>query len=160
ATPHPTPRIPRTPNTLLRELEPLCHDARMRRMAELGRRAADDPAAAATLAALAEGDFYQRLLALQSGYGSRDASLALPMLADPSRILRARALNLIALFADDDQAIQALTRTRARQRLVLLATLRQGKRLAPVDAFLDDCAGRQDPTFGSLVPFGSEAAVG
>ena len=43
---------PMTPDELLRELEPLTHDARMRRIVEVGRRAATDARVATTMATL------------------------------------------------------------------------------------------------------------
>ena len=70
-----------TPGSLLRELDTLSHDQRMRRMAEVGKQAARDPKAAATLAALEQGDLYQRLLSLQACYGSRDGECVLRALA-------------------------------------------------------------------------------
>src|SRR5262249_50235922 len=57
---------PMTPSALLRDFESLSHDARMRRMVEIGRRSVRDATLLATLAALARGDFGERLLALQS----------------------------------------------------------------------------------------------
>lgn len=148
-----------TPEHFLRELESLSHDARMRRMIETGRAARRDREAATLVAALAKGDFYQRLLALQSCYGSGDPTLAITALSDPSRTLRGRALWIIGLLADDAQARQALHATAARFRIALLAKLRQRRRFVPIDGFLDDLAERNDPALGPLLPFGSEAAV-
>lgn len=52
-----------TPDELLQQLEPLTHDARMRRMVEIGRLATRDTSVAATLNALENGGFYERWLA-------------------------------------------------------------------------------------------------
>ena len=64
-----------SPADLLRALEPLTHDARIRRMVELGRAAASDSAIAATLgrpwAAAASSE---RMLALDACHGSRDGA--------------------------------------------------------------------------------------
>ena len=92
-----------TPETLLRELDTLSHDRRMRRMEEVGKQAARDPEAAATLAALEQGDFYQRLLSLQACYGSRDGERVLRALAGVSRALRRRGVRLLALCGRDEQ---------------------------------------------------------
>jgi hypothetical protein len=144
-----------TPNALLREFESLSHDARMRRMVEIGRRSVRDATLLATLAALARGDFAERLLALQSCWGSGDADHALRALADPSRLLRRRAVPLLARFADDEQARQALDATRGKLRRALLAAHRRRGRLAPIDAFLDTLAARGDDALAALLPFGS-----
>ena len=61
-------------SNLLRDLDASNHDARMRRMVEVGKLAASDASVAKTLAGLAEGGFYERLLALQSCHGSRDGT--------------------------------------------------------------------------------------
>jgi hypothetical protein len=144
-----------TPETLLRELETLSHDARMRRMVELGRDAKSAP----LVSELARGDFYQRLLAIQWCYGSGDVTIALAALTDASRTLRGRAIGPVARFADDAQARHALHVTAGRFRLALLSHLRDRGRFEPIDAFLGDLAERGDPALGSLLPFGSEDAV-
>jgi hypothetical protein len=57
---------------LLRELEKLTHSGRVRRMVELGRTAAANPNTASLIDELEQGDFYERSLALQSCFGSKD----------------------------------------------------------------------------------------
>jgi hypothetical protein len=148
-----------TAPSLLRELEPLTHDARLRRMVEVGRQAGRDPAAAATLAALEAGGFYERLLALHACHGSRDAAVAVRMIAGPSRLLRRRALKLLALLGSDRQLAAALRGLRGDDRVALLGHLRKRERRKPLDAFLDDLAKLDDPDLGPLLPFGSAAAV-
>jgi hypothetical protein len=122
--------------TLLRELEPLIHTDRVRRMVALGREARTNAAVAATLTALEQGDVYQRSLALYACYGSADGALVLRTLADPSRSVRALALSLVALACDDAQALSALGSLPARTQRSLLKRLAMRKRFAPVDAFL------------------------
>src|SRR5262249_37744647 len=95
-------------NALLRELDGLTHDGRMRHMVELGQAARTGPAAAACLDALEKGEFHERLLALQSCYGSRASARALRALSDPSRTLQGRAIRLVVLLADDDEVRQVL----------------------------------------------------
>jgi hypothetical protein len=65
----------KTVPALLRELEPLTHAARMKRLMKLGQAAATDSGAAAVIAALENGDFYQRFLALHSCFGSRGSAV-------------------------------------------------------------------------------------
>jgi hypothetical protein len=144
---------------LLRELASVPHDARMRRMAELGRAAAGDAQVAATLAALAGGGFHERLLALQSCCGSRDGAHALRALSDPSRTLQNRALPLLALSGTDAQARDALQAARPGQHKHLLRLLRRRGRLGPVDAFLEDLAARNPAALAVLLPFGSGPVV-
>lgn len=144
---------------LLRKLESRTHDARMRRMVELGQEAGTNPQTAELLAALEKGGFYERLLALQSCYGSKDGSHALRALHDPSRTIQFRSLKLIALFARDAQVHKALEGSRAELRLPLLYLLRRRHRLAPIDAFLDGLTQRDTAALGPLLPFGSLAVV-
>jgi hypothetical protein len=58
----------------------------MQRMVDLGR-----DAGRALLTELARGDFYQRLLAIQSCYGSGDITIALAALTDTSHPMAARS---------------------------------------------------------------------
>lgn len=144
---------------LLRELETIPHGARMRRMVEVGRAAAKESQAADTIATLARAGFYGRLLALQSCYGSKDGTQASRSIADPSRILQGRSLRLIALFASDVQAKEALHAARTELRLSLLAQLRRRCRFPPVDQFFDELSRRQPAAVGPLLPFASQALV-
>ncbi|HTU89865.1 MAG TPA: hypothetical protein VMF69_07200 [Gemmataceae bacterium] len=140
---------------LLNKLESLTHDARVRRMVELGQEAGTNPQTAELLAVLEKGGFFERLLALQSCYGSKDGGHALRALKDPSRTIQVHALKLIALFANDAQVHNALQDSRADLRLPLLYLLRRRHRLAPIDAFLDNLAACDPAALGPLLPFGS-----
>src|SRR3954471_13078280 len=140
---------------LLHELEPLTHDARIRRMVELGRAAAHDPAVAATLAALGRGGTFERMLALHACHGSRDGAHAARAASDPSRLIRRRSLRLVALYSDDEQALAALRSGRPRERLALLRHLRRRGRHVPADALLDELAAHDDEGLGLLVGYGS-----
>jgi hypothetical protein len=147
------------PNSLLRELNVLTHDARMRRMAELGKTARTEPTVLTMLDTLEKRGFHERLLALQSCYGSRDAARALRAMADPSRTIQFRALRPIALFAADPEVEQALAAARYKHRLVLLRELRRGGRFRPVDAFLDTLAESDLSALALLLPYASPAVV-
>src|SRR4051794_22978333 len=148
-----------TASELLHELEPLTHDARSRRMVELGRAAAHDSAVAATLEALGRGGTFERMLALLACHGSRDGALAARAASDPSRLIRRRSLQLVALYADDEQALAALRSGRPSERLALLRHLRRRGRHAPADALLDELAAHEDDALGLLLGYGSAAAV-
>src|SRR3954469_12425880 len=147
-----------SPAELLHELEPLTHDARIRRMVELGRAAAHDPAVAATLAALGRGGTFERMLALHACHGSRDGAHAARAASDPSRLIRRRSLRLIALYADDEQALAALRAGRPRERLALLRHLHRRGRHAPADALLDELTNHDDEAPDLLIGYGSAAA--
>jgi hypothetical protein len=149
-----------TTDTLLRELEPLAHDARMRRMVKVGRLAAGDAGVDAVVAALEQGGFYERWLALQSCFGSGDGAHALRALADPSRSIRGLALLLLPLIGDDTQVQAALERASFPQRRILLRRLYRRRRHAPIDAFLTTLVSRGDERLGALLPFGSPERVG
>src|SRR5436190_19786954 len=95
------------PARLLRELESLPYDARMRRMIELGRLAKSDADLATLITSFEHGDFYERGLALNSCYGSRDGAQVLRALADPSQAIRGAALRLVAIICEDVQVSAA-----------------------------------------------------
>jgi hypothetical protein len=144
---------------LLAELETLCHADRIRRVIELGKKARTSAPAARTLATLADGPFYQRLLAVYACYGSGDGAMALRFLSDTSHTIRRMAIRPLALFGSDKQLRQALASADQRTRRTLLARLRDHRRFAPIDAFLDDLARRQDRDLETLLPLGSPAVV-
>src|SRR5260370_21438282 len=97
-----------TPKQLLQQCEVLTHNVRMHRMVEFGRLAASDANVDNTISILARGDVYQRMLATQSCYGSRNAAQALQALSDPSRSVRALALQLVTLLCSDAELQDAL----------------------------------------------------
>ncbi len=144
---------------ILRGLDQTTHDERMRRMVALGETARATPAVARAIAALAEGGFFERMLALQSVHGSRDGRLAAQAARDPSRQIRGRALQLVALYCDDEQVAGVLRDARRAYRLPLVRRLRERGRTGPIDAFLDDLAAAGDRDLTALLPLGSGAAV-
>ena len=141
---------------LLRDLELLAHDARMRRMVALGQEARTDSSVAATLADLERGDMYQRSLALYACYGNRDSAPVVRALADPSSGVRALALSLAALTLDDAQALSALGALPARAQHALLKRLSARRRYGPVEEFL---AGVPDDQVAPLLAYASPALV-
>ncbi len=148
-----------TSEEFLAELESLTHTARMQRMVELGRLVATDANAAATLAALEQGEFYGRFLAVQACYGSRDGAHVLRALGDASRKIRIVAMKLVALVCDDAQAEEALGLLTADQCRFLLRRLLKARRRTPIDAFLAMLAERRDSRLVLFLPFGSPAFV-
>jgi hypothetical protein len=144
---------------LLKKLDPLTHAARMKYMAEVGQKARRDPRLGDTVRILEKGGFYERLLALQSCFGSGDGSHAMRALNDPSRTIQGRALKLIALFANDKQVKEALLGARADLRLTLVAHLRKRRRFPPLDAFFEELARGNPGPMGKLLPYASAPAV-
>jgi hypothetical protein len=144
------------PTRLLRELESLPHDARVRRMVELGRLAKSDASVAAAITLFERGGFYERWLALNSCYGSRDGAQVLRALADPSQAIRGAALKLAALSCDDAQESAALATISPDQQSRLLKLLAVRRRHTPIDTFL---AGLDEERLPQLVSYGSDALV-
>lgn len=128
-------------------------------MIELGRQAAHNAEIAALLTDLEQGDFYERLLAIQSCYGSYDGSRVLRALADPSRIIRGFAINLAPLVCNEDQLREALTLVPRDGRRHLLCKLYKRRAHALIDDFLETLAQEGDPQFLKLLPFGSSSMV-
>ncbi len=144
---------------LLQDLETLPYRARFRRMIELGRQAAHDAEIAALLKDLEQGDFYERLLAIQACYGNYDGDHVLRALADPSRIIRGFAITLVPLTCNEDQVRKALALVPRDGRRHLLCKLYNRRVHAPIDDFLERLAQESDPQFLKLLPLCSSAIV-
>lgn len=148
-----------TPEKLLHECETLTHNGRMRRMVELGRLASNDTSISQTLAALAQGDVYQRTLVTQACYGSRDSAQTLRALSDPSRSVRGLALGLTALTCSDAELQQALESLPLDLKMALARVLSRRRRQSPIDLSLETLASHDHASFMMLLPFGSRAFV-
>ncbi len=123
-------------------------------MIALGRSAQSDSATADLIAALAGGDFYARWLALQSCYGSHDGAQIQRALADPSQLIRSAALRLLGLFCDDARVLAALPTLHPKQQQSLLKLLRERRRFAVIDAFLQQVDGA---ALSQFLPYASPA---
>lgn len=148
-----------TPKKLLQECETLTHYGRMRRMVELGQLAASDPSISETLVALAQGDVYQRTLATQTCYGSHDTDQIAQALSDPSRSVRALALDLAALICSDAELQDVLAQIPLDLQMVLVRNLRRRRRQAPVDLYLETSARHNDTNLRRLLSYGSPSLV-
>ena len=148
---------------LLRDLAALPYAGRMRRMVELGQRAAAGPntdaAIASVLAELRTGNGYERRLALQAAWGSRDPAVAADGAADPSRLARRMARNLLAVLGDDAQLLSALDGAPSAARRALLAGMWGQGRHDAIDVVLQSLADQRDPDFGPLLGYGSKRFV-
>lgn len=148
-----------TPEQLLHECEKLTHDGRMKRMVEVGRLASGDASVRKTLASFAQGDVYQRALATQACYGSRDSSQVLQALSDPSRNVRALAFRLVASICSDGELQKVLGAVSFDMKLQLLRKLHKHQRIGLIDSYLETLASHGDETLKDLLPFGSREIV-
>ena len=148
-----------TPKQLLQECEKLPHSGRTRRMVELGRQATNDSSIEATLIAFAQGDVYQRTLAIQACHGSRNSAQALRALSDPSRSVRSLALGLAIAICSDDEVLTALDKLPFDMRIVLSRRLHKRHRYTPIDKYLETLASHKNEELKKFLPFGSRAAV-
>src|SRR5260370_18493049 len=147
-----------TLDQLLQDVETLPHAARVQTMIELGRRSQTDPETAMLLSELAQGEWYQRFLALYSCFGSANAGQVLVVLSDPSRVVRGLALRLLPLVCTSAQLQQALETALPALRLPLLWKLARHGHSALIDAFLEQLSP-DEPQFCRLGWFASEATV-
>ncbi|GCE21182.1 hypothetical protein [Dictyobacter kobayashii] len=117
---------------LLQEVEALTFAQCSRRMVDFGRLSLTDPQLAQTLADLAAGPFYERFLALQACYGSRDGALVFTSLSDPSACMRRLAVKLVALTCNQEQQQQALQVVPRELRASLIRSLLHHDLQAPL----------------------------
>ncbi len=109
-------------------------------MVQIGRQSRDNKALASTLNQLAQGDFYQSCLSLQSCYGSQNIELINQSLSDSSCRIRSLALGLIVLFGDDNQLIAGLEAIPTKQRSHFLKQLLKKRRYAVIERYLTNLA--------------------
>ncbi|MDI1431449.1 hypothetical protein [Polyangium sorediatum] len=152
-----------TKATLLAEIEPLTHNERIRRVIEVGRKAAQgDTDARTTLDELHQSpEIYERVLGLWSVFGSRDAARVVAGLSDASRTVRRRASCMVGVFCDDTLVTRALDVIVEKRILYrTLAGLVQKRRSAPVDAFLGaHLKEGEERLVIDLLPLGTETFV-
>jgi len=142
--------------TLLAQLEPMCHQDRMRFMVDYGKNPDLD-----ALKQLERGNIYERQLALMTCHSSQDAARVERGLGDPSRVVRALAVGLAPVVLSDAQLVEALRILPRGLGLVLLNGLRKHKRAGVVaDLLLEEGVGtghtREATT---LLGFASSATV-
>jgi hypothetical protein len=148
-----------TPEQLKQHLETLTHKARMYRLVELGRLASSDRQVATTLNTLTTGDVYDRLLSLQSCYGSGDGEQVLQCLTDASRQVRCLALRLLSVIGDDKQVLAALNTATYKQRRSLLRKLLNRGRRPCIDIFINSLAEEGNAQLSRLLPLASASVV-
>ena len=128
-------------------------------MVQIGRQSRDNKALASTLNQLAQGDFYQRCLSLQSCYGSQNIELINQSLSDSSCRIRSLALDLIVLFGNDNQLIAGLEAIPTKQRSHLLKKLLKKRRYAVIERYLTNLAIANPEELSKFLSFGSAEFV-
>ncbi len=144
---------------LLQEFEQFTYTQRMYRMVELGRMIDDDASIAETIRQLAQGSTYQRLLALQSCYGSRDTAMPLQALADSSYSMRSLALNLVILNCSDTETQIALDSVSLDMKKAMIRHLYRQHRQTPINMYIEMLVIHQDAILKTLLAFGSQEVV-
>ncbi len=108
---------------LLNELRLVPNSKRIQRMVAVGRQSLTDGRTPAVLVELAQGNVYERALAVEACHGSRDGKHILRSLTDPSRLVRGLAAGLLGRICTDDQIVQGLAQATLKQRRCLLPRL-------------------------------------
>ena len=126
----------------------------MKRLYELGR----DRAATSALQSWENGDGFERRLALQSCYGSRDGARVARMASDPSRLTRNLALKISAEVCDLAQLQPIFAPLNDKSRRHLLVTLIRKGRRADVDALIEGARARGE-NWRILLSLGSQSLV-
>ncbi len=144
---------------LLKELETLTHSQRMARMVEIGRDSRQNDNLRQLLHQLETGVCYQRRLALQACYGSRDSAPVLRLQNDVSRLVRGLVLHLAPLVLDDDALFQLLKNSREKVRRVLLIKLVKQRRATVLDSYLTQLATSEISAQAPLLAFASPEAA-
>ncbi len=148
-----------TPDQVLHELETLPHAARVRRMVILGRSARSNMALSSTLTTLAQGNIYERWMALHSCFGSYNSAQVLHALHDPADHIRALAVRLVPLVCDEERMRLALTTVSGRLRVLLLWKLHKQGYTNLIDTFIETLAAGGERQLYQLLPFASRAVV-
>ena len=144
---------------MLQELETLTHSQRMKRMVEIGQSARENATLRALLQQLEAGDCYQRRLALQACYGSREGAPVTRLINDTSRLVRGLALHLAPLVLGDEELLHLLQNSRERVRRVLLIKVAKQRRVAVIDNYLRQLAETEISALAPLLTYASATAA-
>ena len=148
-----------SPSTLVAQLDGMHFGDRMRALVQLGRLSKDDLALRNLIADWSASALYDRLLALQTAFGSRDATLPLKALADPSMHMKRRGIKVASVLCSDEQLVAASGTLPVRTRRSLIHELRRRRRLDVIETILDHVLQRDRPEFIGCLPYGPEACV-
>ena len=144
---------------LINSLESLTHRERILEIIKLGRIEATEPDVANLFDNLQQGNYYERLLALYSSYGSYNGQRVLTAIGDSSRSIRNKAIELITLVGSDEAVLMAVERIAYRQRRVLFNYLRKRKRFSACDRCLQQLISSQAGKLAELLAYGTNELV-
>jgi len=144
---------------LINSLESLTYRDRILAVIELGRKAKNDPEKVSLIDNLQQGNYYERLLALYSCYGSYNGDRVLAATKDSSRSLRNKAIDLITVVGNDEKAVAAVESLNYKQCRTLFKYLRKRNRLSVIDRCLEKLIARQDSQLDKLLPYGTADLV-
>lgn len=122
----------------LADCESLTDAQRWAQARELGQRSRSDPRAAETLSSLAQGNFYQRRLALIAADAADQQDMIAAALLDPSGRLFGGACAVACRKLTDPRLVTCLGQLAAERRFRLARMLARHKRQAVVDRVLVD----------------------
>lgn len=148
-----------TSQQLKQQLELLTYRNRVRRMVELGRQASTDATVRGILDSLEQGDFYERLLALNSCYGSYDGTKIMRAVSDSSYLIRSKAIQMLVPLVDDTQVQIALNTVTLKECRYVLKQLLKWHRRSCIDTFINQLASTNNDKFGRLLPYASSEVV-
>jgi hypothetical protein len=147
------------PEQLRQHLEPLTHQDRLRYLVDIGTRSKTEDRINPILDTLEQGDFSDRLMVLQSCYGSYDSNRVIKALTDASRGVRSLAMRLLPLVADDSQLQIVLNTATFKQRRYLFTKLLKRCRYSCIDLLIDRLANIDRQQFALLLPYSSGEIV-
>ena len=123
---------------LLQRCERLTHSQRVAQMVDLGRKSKKELSSKELIASLSDGSLYSQSLALETCHGSHDISLAIKALSSPSKHLKKRAINLIALLGTDKELLDALISVPTYLQISTIRRLRDSRRRRRREEVIDD----------------------
>ncbi|RUT04400.1 hypothetical protein DSM106972_046280 [Dulcicalothrix desertica PCC 7102] len=144
---------------LLQQLESLSYHDRVRRMVELGRQVSTDTQVRDILNSLEQGDFTERLLALNSCYGSYDGAKIIRALSDNSHLIRSKAVQMVGPLTSDAQVQTALNTVTLKDCRYVLKQLLKWHRRSCIDTFINQLASTNNDSFSRLLPCASSELV-
>jgi hypothetical protein len=144
---------------LVNSLEFLTFRDRILEVIKLGKREANEPEIANLINDLQQGNYYHRLLALYSCYGSYSGERVLTAIKDNSRSIRHQAIDLITIVGSDTQVLAALETFNYKQLRVLFKYLRKRNRIAIIDTCLIKLIERDDQKVDRLLVYGTAEII-
>ncbi|MBW4536846.1 MAG: hypothetical protein KME09_23220 [Pleurocapsa minor HA4230-MV1] len=144
---------------LVNSLESLTFGDRILEGIKLGKKEPNEPEIANLINDLQQGNYYHRLLALYSCYGSYNGERVLTAIKDNSRSIRRKAIDLITIVGSDRQILTALETFNYKQLRVLFKYLRKRNRLAIIDTCLIKLIERDEQKVAQLLVYGTAEII-